>query len=68
MLEAGKKQFWEELVVLEQDRSKLLSSIDITKADKHLVPILREIHRCDEELREKLDAWMKHARTFLHKI
>lgn len=67
MLEAGRNQEWERLIALEGERQQLLPQIPIAPADIHLVPLLQEIQRCDEELREKLEAWMKHARILLRK-
>lgn len=65
MLEAGRNQEWERLITLEGERQQLLPKIPIAPTDIHLVPLLQEIQRCDEELREKLEAWMKHARILL---
>lgn len=65
MLEVGRSQKWERLIALEGERQKLLRSISVARTDAHLLPVLQEIKRCDDELRERLEAWMKHAKILL---
>lgn len=65
MLEAGQNEEWERLIALENKRQQLLPNIPVKPADIHLVPLLQEIQQYDEELREKLEAWMKHAKILL---
>jgi hypothetical protein len=68
MLTAGMSQHWDELVSLERDRRALLvkgapaSPFDLPEP---LIELIRQIQSCDAELREKLDAWMDHARILL---
>lgn len=68
MLNAGKEQHWDELVLLEQQRhSLLLSKPGFTQQDtpQPLIELIQQIQDCDSQLREKLDAWMSHARILL---
>lgn len=68
MLAAGMAQNWDELVALEQQRRVLLGKAPIvaqTDLRQPLIDCIREIQRCDTQLREKVDAWMTHARILL---
>ena len=68
MLNAGMEQRWDELVLLEQQRySLLLNSPGFTQRDtpQPLIELVQKIQDCDNQLREKLDAWMSHARILL---
>ena len=68
MLVAGMAQQWDELVRLEQKRRVVLKTPPlITRSDspQQLIELINKIQACDSELREKLEAWMTHARTLL---
>lgn len=68
MLASGMAQNWDELIALEQQRRLLLEKAPIvahTDSRHPLVERIREIQRCDTQLREKIDAWMTHARILL---
>lgn len=68
MLSTGMAQHWEELVLLEQQRRVLLDNAPIsaqTDSPQPLIELIHQIQACDAELREKLDAWMTHARILL---
>lgn len=68
MLIAGMAQQWDELVLLEQQRRTLLFSapgVSPRDAPQPLIELIQQIQDCDTQLREKLDAWMSHARILL---
>ena len=68
MLVAGMAQQWDELVLLEQQRSAMLESFSGVAQSELMQPTVELIHQIqasDAELREKLDAWMAHARILL---
>lgn len=68
MLDAGMGQHWDELVLLEQQRhTLLLKAPGLTPRDapQPLIELIQQIQDCDTQLREKLDAWMAHARILL---
>lgn len=68
MLAAGMAQQWDELVRLEQQRRVVLKTHPAaTRSDspQQVIELINKIQACDSELREKLEAWMAHARTLL---
>ncbi len=71
MLAAGQAQAWEELVALEARRAVLLANPptagggEASDETAESIRLIGEIQRCDAELREKVDAWMRHARILL---
>lgn len=68
MLVAGMAQQWDELVSLEQQRRALIGNTPAsaqTDPPRPSIELIHEIQACDAELREKLDAWMAHARILL---
>lgn len=68
MLAAGMAQQWDELVRLEQQRRAVLKTHPTaTRPDspQQVIELINKIQACDSELREKLEAWMAHARALL---
>ena len=68
MLVAGMAQQWDELVLLDQERSIVLKKSPIvttTDAPLALIQLIHEIQECDAQLREKVGTWMAHARILL---
>lgn len=68
MLAAGLAQQWDELVRLEQQRRVVLKTHPTaTRSDspQQVIELINKIQACDSELREKLEAWMTHARALL---
>jgi len=68
MLAAGMAQEWEQLLALEEQRQELLQSIPSGMEGTPvatLVELIHQIQDCDNVLREKLEAWLSHARVLL---
>ena len=68
MLAAGMAQEWDELIALERQRLVLLENLPkATDSDSvtTLAKLIQQIAECDAQLREKIDAWMTHARIIL---
>ena len=73
MLAAGRAQAWADLIGLEGQRAALLANPpptppnvdEATDEIAESIRLIREIQHCDAELRDKLDAWMRHARILL---
>jgi hypothetical protein len=68
MLSAGMAQHWDELIALERQRSALLDQAPAFTPDdtpQPLIDLIAQVQACDAQLREKVDAWMTHARILL---
>jgi hypothetical protein len=68
MLSAGMAQEWEELVRLEAQRRALIEkapAIGQTDLPQLSIELIGQIQACDAQLREKVEAWMTHARILL---
>jgi len=68
MLTAGMAQRWDELISLERQRNALLYQTLSATAPGLAQPkieLIGKIQGCDEPLREKIDAWLSHARILL---
>lgn len=65
MLETGMAQNWDKLVELEAQRHGLFAQIAGQQLSPAMAPVLQEIKHCDDELREKVEAWLGHAKILL---
>lgn len=65
MLAAGMAQDWDSLIDIEKRRRGLLDLTVGQKINRESIPLIAQIQQCDTELREKVEAWMAHASTFL---
>ena len=68
MLSAGLAQEWIELVKLEEERQVLLNTIPPYTAGTpkaSLTELINQIQDSDNALREKIEAWLQHARILL---
>jgi len=68
MLTAGLAQRWDELIELERQRNTLLyQTLDAEQPGlrQTKIELIGKIQVCDTQLREKIDAWLAHARILL---
>ena len=68
MLAAGLAQRWDELIDLERQRNALLYrtlGAEQPGLPQPKIELIGKIQLCDGQLREKIDAWLSHARILL---
>lgn len=71
MLAAAEEEEWDRLIVLEQERSSIVESLqmalDLVPDDQQerdlLIALIKEIQACDEKVRPMILSWMAELRS-----